>query len=51
MIQTKALKIRRFCHLDIGVSVIVWRNLHFVSNFVLRISNFFPEKTEFSFKH
>jgi len=43
MTQTKTLKIRRFCHWDIGILVIV-------SYFVLRISNF-DRKTEFSVKH
>jgi len=40
MIQTKTLKIRCFCHWDIGVLVIV-------SYFVLRVSNFLTEKQGF----
>ena len=44
MNQTNTLTIWFFCHLDIGVLVIV-------SDFVLRISNFLTEKTEFSVKH
>jgi len=44
MNQTNTLKIRFFCHFDIGVLVIV-------SDFVLRISNFLAEKTEFSVRH
>jgi len=44
MIQTNTLKIQFFCYWDIGVLVIV-------SYFVLRISNFLTEKTEFSVRH
>jgi len=44
MTQTKRLKIRSFCHWDIGILIIV-------SYFVLRISNFLTEKTGFSVKH
>ena len=38
------VKIRSFCHWDIAILVIV-------SYFVLRISIFLTEKTEFSIKH
>ena len=44
MNQTNTLKIQFLCHFGIGVLVIV-------SYFVLRISNFLTEKTEFSVKH
>ncbi len=41
MTETNTLKIRCFCHWSILISVIVWRKLHFVSDF-----EFLTEKTE-----